>query len=59
MSEVEKVCPCKSCQDRNATCHGKCKRYRLWRSRHQHVARESRRKFNQFVYKNDLNGYRK
>lgn len=25
-------CPCKGCNDRNAQCHSKCEKYRLWKN---------------------------
>lgn len=26
-----KICPCKDCTERNAECHGKCKKYENWK----------------------------
>lgn len=36
------ICPCKDCEDRNASCHSNCKDYTDWKKRHDE-ARERER----------------
>lgn len=39
---VPSGCPCQGCDDRDAVCHGKCERYKEWRS-HVDARNEARR----------------
>lgn len=40
LSMDRKTCPCKKCSTRHVGCHGKCEKYKTWRSGVDNVIQE-------------------
>ena len=37
------ICPCKNCEDRNASCHSTCKDYIDWKKQHDEMVEKERK----------------